>query len=140
MSRTRVKRPIYSPVCYFSNKKAKRFANRKYRRRVNRNFDDTPPMNEVTNTWDFPSDGLPTYDPEYTVDGIKKDLIAALQSFANGLNVRGTWEYYHVNEYSEWLQKNKLCKEITVDNALSDEVLCHVEKWAKEEHRKMFSK
>lgn len=65
MSRSR-KKPYACYVCYFSNKKDKRSANRKFRR-FNRIFSKINPeklkykLKEVSNVWSFSSDGLAQY-------------------------------------------------------------------------------
>ena len=65
MSRS-YKKPYACYVCYFSNKKDKRRANRKFRR-FNKIFSKINPeklkykLKEVSNVWSFSSDGLACY-------------------------------------------------------------------------------
>lgn len=65
MSRS-YKKPYASWVCYFSNKKDKRIANRKFRR-INKVFTKIDlkklkyKLREVSDTWNFASDGLASY-------------------------------------------------------------------------------
>lgn len=65
MSRS-FKKPYAAYVCYFSNKKDKRIANRKFRR-INRIFSKIKPeklkykLREVLDVYDFSSDGLAQY-------------------------------------------------------------------------------
>lgn len=65
MSRS-YKKPYACYVCYFSNKKDKRRANRKFRR-INKILTKINPDNlkyrlkEVSNVWNFSSDGLAYY-------------------------------------------------------------------------------
>ena len=65
MSRS-YKKPYASYVCYFSNKKDKRRANRKFRR-FNKIFSRVNPeklkykLKEVSDVWIFASDGLARY-------------------------------------------------------------------------------
>lgn len=65
MSRS-FKKPYAAYVCYFSNKKDKRIANRKFRR-INRIFSKIKPeklrykLREVLDVYDFSSDGLVQY-------------------------------------------------------------------------------
>lgn len=50
------------PWCNGSNKKDKRFANRRFRRRSKQNQEDPPTkLNEVSDTWSFNTDGLAEY-------------------------------------------------------------------------------
>ena len=65
MSRS-YKKPYANYVWYFSNKKDKRIANRKFRR-LNKVFSRIDPdklkykLKEVSDVWDFSSDGLAYY-------------------------------------------------------------------------------
>lgn len=65
MSRS-YKKPYACWVCYFSNKKDKKIANKKFRR-INKVFTRVDPeklkhrLREVSNVWDFSSDGLAQY-------------------------------------------------------------------------------
>lgn len=65
MSRS-YKKPYACWVCYFSNKKDKKIANKKFRR-INKVFTRIDPeklkhkLREVSNVWDFSSDGLAHY-------------------------------------------------------------------------------
>lgn len=65
MSRS-YKKPYACWVCYFSNKKDKRIANKKFRR-INRILTKINPdklkhrLKEVSNTYNFASDGLACY-------------------------------------------------------------------------------
>jgi hypothetical protein len=67
MSRSYAKKPVDNYVCYRSNKSARSSANRCLRAAV-RNFnEDTevfPLLREVSNVYDFPSDGLPHWQDE----------------------------------------------------------------------------
>ena len=65
MSRS-YKKPYACWVCYFSNKKDKRIANRKFRRKNKILLKLTPDklkyrLREVSNVWSFSSDGLAHY-------------------------------------------------------------------------------
>lgn len=65
MSRS-YKKPYATYVCYFSNKKDKRIANKTFRRRskifLKHNLDKLPyRIREARNVWDFASDGLAYY-------------------------------------------------------------------------------
>lgn len=65
--RNKFRSGYWAVCCYFSNKKSKREANRKLRRRirslVKRDDGDRvyPIMRELSDTWDFSSDGLVVY-------------------------------------------------------------------------------
>jgi hypothetical protein len=65
MSRSR-KKPYDCYVCYFSNKKDKQIANRKFRR-INKIYVKVNPdklkyhLKEVSDTYDFASDGLASW-------------------------------------------------------------------------------
>jgi len=69
MSRSR-KKHSFTTFCGGSNKVDKQIANRKFRRRTksalsNENYDEVPMnMKEVSDTWDFTTDGLAYYCPE----------------------------------------------------------------------------
>lgn len=92
MSRSRKKHPSCSIVCYFSNKKCRTIANKKMRRYnktiINSllgrgiesilsidNGECFKILREVSNTYDFDSDGLPgVYDPhQLLTDWTKSD-------------------------------------------------------------------
>jgi hypothetical protein len=70
-------------VCYSSNKWGRTAANRKLRRAVKARIhldydeDDYIPkvLREVSNTYSFPSDGLPWYNEKNTLDGYYHDLL-----------------------------------------------------------------
>ena len=63
MSRSKAKHPKISWICYFSNKKDKRIANRLFRRlsksKLKQGKDPLYRLRECSNTYNFDSDGLP---------------------------------------------------------------------------------
>lgn len=66
MSRSKAKHPKISWVCYFSNKKDKRIANRLFRRiskfLMRQNKEPLHSLKECSNTYNFDSDGLPHWE------------------------------------------------------------------------------
>ena len=73
MSKSYIKYPVMSYVDYNSNKFARSFANRSLRRinksKLQKEQETFEPslLREVSDTWDFPSDGLPMYINRKTV-------------------------------------------------------------------------
>lgn len=68
MSRSHKKNPFMAVCCYFSNKKDKIIANRLFRRisknRLRKGEYPLYSLKEVSDTWNFASDGLAYYHPK----------------------------------------------------------------------------
>lgn len=76
MSRSFKKNPFQAVCCYISNKKDKTIANRLFRRKSKRNLKvgkELPySIREVSDTYNFSSDGLPTYVGKHDYDFLTK--------------------------------------------------------------------
>lgn len=86
MARSKKKNPFWSDVCYFSNKKSRTFANQCLRTETKRTLkkimDGEDPdtiefkqLREVSDVWNFDSDGLPWYHD------LKKELIGKYHDY-----------------------------------------------------------
>ena len=75
MSKSYIKHPVMPYVAYSSNKSARSFANRSLRRinksKLQKEQETFEPslLREVSDTWDFPSDGLSAYIKENSENG-----------------------------------------------------------------------
>ena len=80
MSKSYIKYPVMSYVGYNSNKFARSFTNRSLRRinksKLQKEQETFEPSlsREVSDTWDFPSDGLPMYIKENSENGFYLEL------------------------------------------------------------------
>lgn len=76
MSRSIAKHPKISWVCYFSNKKDKRLANRLFRRvnklRVKLGLEPMHSLKECSDTYNFDSDGLPHWENNLDIKYLRK--------------------------------------------------------------------
>lgn len=79
MSRSKIHHPKVSHVCYFSNKKDKRIANRLLRRSNKQLLSQDlleekrclRTLREISDVYDFKSDGLPYYMSKYDIERCK---------------------------------------------------------------------